>query len=128
LDDRGRGVWSYCLFGQTYDWRRRCVCASGSCRGTALWKLHEGALKRGRPIPQVLVNVKLPSKLDASQKQRVREISDKYVDLVGSDYRVLIRESGTEPLLRVMVEGPDLQKTKSFADQAATEFKSAVVG
>jgi phosphoglucosamine mutase len=79
-------------------------------------------------FPQVLVNVKLPSKLNASQKEQVREISDKYVDLVGTDYRVLIRESGTEPLLRVMVEGPDLQKTKSFADQAAAEFKSAVVG
>jgi len=79
-------------------------------------------------FPQVLVNVKLPSKLNALQKEQVREISDKYVDLVGSDYRVLIRESGTEPFLRVMVEGPDPQKTKSFADQAAAEFKSAVVG
>ena len=29
-------------------------------------------------FPQILVNVKLPSKLDASQKQQVREISDKY--------------------------------------------------
>ena len=39
---------------------------------------------------------------------------------LGSGGRILVRPSGTEPALRVMVEGPDAQLVRELADQIAT--------
>ncbi|MCA1768167.1 MAG: phosphoglucosamine mutase, partial [Idiomarina sp.] len=76
-------------------------------------------------LPQVLVNVRFESDkqpLDAANvKSAVREVEKA---LAGSG-RVLLRKSGTEPLIRVMVEGENEAKVKAFAQQIANEVEAA---
>lgn len=57
--------------------------------------------------PQLLVNVKVKSKKDAKMDQDVLKAVEDITNELGSDGRILVRESGTEPLLRVMVEAKD---------------------
>ena len=44
----------------------------------------------------------------------------------GSAGRVLVRFSGTEPLARVMVEGPDLARVDEFTDRIATAIRNEI--
>ncbi|MDC1311417.1 phosphoglucosamine mutase [Burkholderiales bacterium] len=55
--------------------------------------------------PQLLHNIRLENKLNERQMTRVQALGEATAKRLGSKYRVLIRASGTEPLLRVMVEG-----------------------
>jgi phosphoglucosamine mutase len=67
------------------------------------------------PFPQVLYNVEVREKKDLSEfpeiKKRVREIEQ----VLAQAGRLLIRYSGTEPLLRIMVEGEDETRLHRFA-------------
>ncbi len=54
--------------------------------------------------PQVLKNVKVHDKAVAQANPAVREAVEKVANELGKDGRILVRESGTEPLIRVMVE------------------------
>lgn len=54
--------------------------------------------------PQLLKNVKVANKSAATQDEEVKKAVDKVKDKLGADGRILLRESGTEPVLRVMVE------------------------
>ena len=55
-------------------------------------------------FPQVLKNVKVYDKAVAQANPAVQEAVKKVADELGKDGRILVRESGTEPLIRVMVE------------------------
>ncbi|GIP34955.1 phosphoglucosamine mutase [Paenibacillus sp. J2TS4] len=81
-------------------------------------KLSELKLKMQK-FPQVLVNVKGvdKSKLkgNAAIEQAIQEVEAK----LGEDGRVLVRPSGTEALVRVMVEGPDKALIEDYAGQIA---------
>lgn len=62
-------------------------------------------LTRGLTIyPQLLVNVKVSSKTDVMSDEDVLAAAKKVEENLGDDGRILLRESGTEPLIRVMVE------------------------
>ena len=75
-------------------------------------------------LPQVLVNVKLGGKLDL-QSPAVREaVARAEADLAGRG-RVLLRPSGTEPVVRVMVEGEDLSHVRGLAESIASVVKAA---
>jgi phosphoglucosamine mutase len=77
-----------------------------------------------RLLPQVLVNVKLGGKLDL-QAAAVREaVARAEADLAGRG-RVLLRPSGTEPVVRVMVEGEDRIHVQALADSIATVVRTA---
>lgn len=55
-------------------------------------------------FPQLLVNVRVTDKKLAQEDKDVRAVVQEVASLLGEDGRILVRESGTEPLVRVMVE------------------------
>ncbi|HHW94851.1 MAG TPA: phosphoglucosamine mutase [Mogibacterium sp.] len=77
-------------------------------------KIMEAILAKDKPLselaepviyyPQVLKNVKVKSKPEALNDPDVREVIQKMSDKLGNDGRILVRESGTEPVIRVMAE------------------------
>ncbi|HEY8393056.1 MAG TPA: phosphoglucosamine mutase [Capillibacterium sp.] len=75
--------------------------------------------KRIRKFPQVLENVRVAKKEGWAEKKRIREVIAKYEQLLGSSGRIFVRASGTEPLIRVMVEGPDREVLATIAGEIA---------
>ena len=67
--------------------------------------------------PQVLKNVKVKSKSEAQADEDVQSAVEKVAKELGKDGRVLVRESGTEPLIRVMVEAASDEICEQYADQ-----------
>lgn len=57
--------------------------------------------------PQLLKNVRVRDKRTAREDKDVMAAVDAVADKLGSEGRILVRESGTEPVIRVMVEAPD---------------------
>ena len=60
-----------------------------------------------RKLPQTMINVRLPAKQDLSGNQTVLAAVAEVESELGRSGRVLLRPSGTEPVIRVMVEGED---------------------
>ena len=76
--------------------------------------------------PQVLINVAVKKRFDFLKHRGVRQaVARAEKDLAGAG-RVLIRASGTEPVIRVMVEGRAGPKVKRWANTIAAMVKSAV--
>ena len=68
-------------------------------------KMPLSELTRGLTIyPQLLVNVKVTSKKEVMEDADVLAAAKKVEEALGDDGRILLRQSGTEPLIRVMVE------------------------
>ena len=65
--------------------------------------------------PQTLVNVKLPSGFDWQGRPEIESARLAAEKALGDSGRVLLRASGTEPLLRVMVEGREAQQVATLA-------------
>ncbi|QKY71012.1 phosphoglucosamine mutase [Lentibacillus sp. CBA3610] len=70
--------------------------------------------------PQVLKNVKVVDKHNAMTNPKIQEAIDRVESEMGGEGRVLVRPSGTEPLVRVMVEAPTKADCEKYADQVAT--------
>ena len=66
--------------------------------------------------PQVLKNVRVKSKPDAQNDPDVQAAVQKVADELGSDGRILVRESGTEPVIRVMVEAGTDEICEKYVD------------
>ena len=73
-----------------------------------------------RAFPQVLINVPVEHKPNLAEMPRVLEAMRRIEDELGIDGRVLLRYSGTEPLARVMVEGPDEGTIRRSAQELAS--------
>ena len=67
--------------------------------------------------PQVLKNVKVKDKKAAQDDEKVQAEVKKVTESLGSDGRILLRQSGTEPVVRVMVEASDLETCEKYVDQ-----------
>jgi phosphoglucosamine mutase len=67
------------------------------------------------PFPQVIYNLKVREKKDLSQFPQMEKEIKKIEKSLGDNGRILIRYSGTEPLLRIMVEGEDEVKLHLLA-------------
>ncbi|MFI8255615.1 phosphoglucosamine mutase [Streptomyces filamentosus] len=77
-------------------------------------------------LPQILINVK---DVDKSRVTTSAELAAAVVDAereLGTTGRVLLRSSGTEPLVRVMVEAADIEQARSVAQRLADVVKSAL--
>ena len=73
--------------------------------------------------PQVLENVKVKDKAAAQADPDVRAEVDKVAAELGDTGRILVRESGTEPLVRVMVEAQDETVCRSCVDRVVNVIK-----
>lgn len=78
-------------------------------------------------MPQILVNVKVRDKNAWADDERISAVIARVEDALGETGRVLVRASGTEPLLRVMVEGEDKAEIDQLAHEIADEI-DAVLG
>lgn len=68
-------------------------------------------------FPQVLKNVKVKDKTAAQEDGDVKTEVEKVSAVLGDDGRILLRQSGTEPVVRVMVEAPSRELCESCVDQ-----------
>ncbi len=70
-----------------------------------------------KPLPQILVNVKASG--DVLEKQTIKDAISKAEKSLNGSGRLVIRKSGTEPLIRVMAEGDDEGLVKKLVDEIA---------
>ncbi len=86
--------------------------------------LHE--LKSGMAkYPQVLLNIKTQEKPDLDSNEAIKKAVKDIEEKLGDNGRVLLRVSGTEPLIRVMVEGENEDKVNEYANQLADQVAKA---
>ena len=78
-----------------------------------------------RKFPQVLLNVKVAARFDPAAVPAVRQAVERIERRMGPDGRVVLRPSGTEPVIRVMVEGRDEGATREAASELADAVRSA---
>lgn len=90
--------------------------------GKPLSELAEGM----RRLPQVLLNVQVAEKVDPLEEPAIRGSVDEVESALGERGRVVLRASGTEPVIRVMVEGENRDEVAAFASRLADSVKSSV--
>ncbi len=78
-----------------------------------------------RKFPQVLLNVKVAERFDPAGVPSVQSAVRRIEQRLGAEGRVVLRASGTEPVIRVMVEGRDAGVTKAAAGELAEAVRSA---
>lgn len=77
-----------------------------------------------KSYPQVLVNVKVKSKPEVNNDPDVQAEVKRVADELGNNGRILVRESGTEPLIRVMVEAGTKEECVAYVDRVVNLIKS----
>ncbi len=92
--------------------------------------------RSGRPIsqdllgfrryPQILLNVRVASKPDLSTLPTVQAAAERVQRDLGEDGRLVLRYSGTEPLARIMIEGPDQDRVEQLAQGLATVIEAEI--
>lgn len=73
--------------------------------------------------PQLLVNVRVATKEGWEENEAIRAAIESGNQELGSDGRILVRPSGTEPLIRVMAEGPDQEQLEAICHRIADIVK-----
>ena len=68
-------------------------------------------------VPQVLVSETMRSRLPLEEMPRLQKGMQRVERTLGAEGRLLVRWSGTEPKLRVMIEGPDERALEAFAHE-----------
>ena len=87
--------------------------------------IHE--LKQGmQKLPQRMINVRLEQKVDITSSEEVAQLVATAEAQLADKGRVLLRPSGTEPVVRVMVEGSDLDQVDSVCEQLAVDVEKAL--
>jgi phosphoglucosamine mutase len=76
--------------------------------------------------PQILVNVRVKEKEGWDQNEAITGKIKEVEAALGSNGRVLVRPSGTEPLIRVMAEGPDEAVLKQYVDSIADVIRAEI--
>lgn len=81
------------------------------------------------PVPQLLKNVRLSDRTlakTALESDSLKIVIDKTERTLGDSGRLLIRASGTEPLIRIMLEGENRDQIKAMADEIADALVAEV--
>ncbi|MCP1103551.1 phosphoglucosamine mutase [Aequitasia blattaphilus] len=79
--------------------------------------------KEVKIFPQLLKNVRVADKKEALEDPKVQEAIASVIKALGDDGRILVRESGTEPVIRVMVEAQSHEICEKYVDQVAKLLK-----
>jgi len=90
--------------------------------GKSLYELKSEMSK----YPQVLVNVKVAKKVDPNSNETIQKAVQSVEKELGDSGRVLLRASGTEPLIRVMIEGVNEDVVRKQAHELADVVKNAI--
>jgi phosphoglucosamine mutase len=77
--------------------------------------------------PQVLVNVRVGRKVDLKTVPEIAQVMAAVESRLAGNGRLLIRYSGTEPLLRIMIEGQDQHEIAAWAYEIADAVKRHLV-
>jgi len=78
------------------------------------------------PLPQVLLNVRVSEKRDVMELPKTAALIKGIEDKLDQDGRILIRYSGTEPLLRIMMEGQDKYQITAWAKEIADSVEKSI--
>jgi phosphoglucosamine mutase len=70
-------------------------------------------------LPQILVNVRVSDRDAVMDSSRVGDVVQAAEDELGDDGRILLRPSGTEPIVRVMVEAATQHEAEAIAERVA---------
>ncbi len=97
------------------------VLAAVRASGKSLEALASGF----NPLPQVLVNVRIKKGFDLSAHPTIAEACRRVESELEGRGRLLLRPSGTEPVIRVMVEGDDTVAIDALADEVADAIRQA---
>jgi phosphoglucosamine mutase len=95
------------------------VLTAVSKQQKSLFELRKGLTM----LPQLLVNVRFSGDNDPLADAAVLSTVDEVNEVLAGRGRVLLRKSGTEPLIRVMVEGPDKDEVALLANKIADVVK-----
>ncbi len=90
--------------------------------GKSLHQLKSGMNK----YPQILLNVRINKKVNLNEVERVQQAITKIENKLADKGRVLLRASGTEPLIRVMVEGENEADVIEYANYLVDEVKKSI--
>ena len=97
------------------------VLAAVKASGKSLEALTSGL----NPLPQVLVNVRIAKGFDLSAHPSIGEACRRVESELEGRGRLLLRSSGTEPVIRVMVEGDDTVAIDALAEEVADAIRQA---
>lgn len=79
-----------------------------------------------RSLPQILINVKVRERVPLDKFPELEQLVADVQKMLGDSGRVLIRYSGTEPLMRIMLEGEDQDEISSMANQIAQLVRETI--
>jgi phosphoglucosamine mutase len=88
-------------------------------------RLSQLAAEAMTQLPQVLVNVRVPNGSASEVAEAIADEVSAAETLLGTTGRILVRPSGTEPLVRVMVEAPTAAVAQQVADDLAAAVRSS---
>ena len=90
--------------------------------GTDLHKLTEGF----QSFPQILVNVQVKVKRPFADVAAIQDAAHEVESALGSEGRLLLRYSGTEPLARIMIEGKSQDEIEKYAAALAKAIQQTL--
>ena len=73
--------------------------------------------------PQLLKNIRVKDKAEVKEDKDVKAAVNAVAEALGDDGRILVRESGTEPLIRVMVEAKSQEVCEKYVDSVVNVIK-----